>query len=688
MAGPTPVSALIHAATMVAAGVFLVARMYPVFEASGAVLDEIGILASITMLIAALLALVQDDIKRVLAYSTVSQLAYMMAALSVGGYSAGIFHLFTHAFFKALLFLAAGAIIHTVHSNNMSEMGGPGQGDARDLRDLPGRRPGPGRDRPPGRVLVQGRDPHRRLERRLRRHRPRRHQPGRGPDRVRHRHGHRLPDRGVRGPDAVADLRGRLPRPGPPHEADAAMLFPLVVLAVGAALAGFVGLATTPSRPGSRPRTCPRRARRPSTWADRGHHRIALAGLALGPSCTGAACPSSSTWSGSRLVWKTLQRKFFLDDLYEQGIVRAVAGALAPATYWFDQRVVDGVVNGAGLGTRRLARGLRYVQSGQAQWYAAALFIGVVGLAVVVTQADRQLTERRSARRGVVRRRGVDAGRVPAPARGGRGRRAPARRDGLVRGAALTLQRARPAGRGGHAGPLRLRGRGGHAVRGLALLDPVDRGRLPRRRRRHRPAPAGAVAAAQPLCVVYSWRILPEPRNPKAFLALLLLLETGMNGTFVALDLVLFFVFWETVLIPMYFMIAVWGGPRRDYASIKFILYTLIGSVIMLLGFLAIWLRSSPDAAGRTFDILALQELGRRPASAAPSARSCSPPSPSGSRSRCRCGRCTPGCPTPTPRPPRSGSVLLAGILLKMGTYGFVRIALPILPDAARSGPR
>jgi NAD(P)H-quinone oxidoreductase subunit 5 len=86
------------------------------------------------------------------------------------------------------------------------------------------------------------------------------------------------------------------------------------------------------------------------------------------------------------VVWKTLQRKFFLDDLYEQGIVRAVVGALAPATYWFDQRVIDGVVNGAGLGTRRLARGLRYVQSGQAQWYAAALFIGVVGLAVVVTQ--------------------------------------------------------------------------------------------------------------------------------------------------------------------------------------------------------------------------------------------------------------------------------------------------------------
>ncbi len=112
------------------------------------------------------------------------------------------------------------------------------------------------------------------------------------------------------------------------------------------------------------------------------------------------------------------------------------------------------------------------------------------------------------------------------------------------------------------------------------------------------------------LCVVYSTRILPEPRNPRAFLALLLALETGMNGTFAALDLILFFVFWELVLIPMYFTIAVWGGPRRDYASVKFILYTLIGSVIMLLGFLALWFKSGPDAAGRTFDMLTLQGMG------------------------------------------------------------------------------
>jgi NADH-quinone oxidoreductase subunit L len=124
MAGPTPVSALIHAATMVTAGVFLVARLYPVFAQSLVVLNTIAIVGVITLFFAGFLALVQDDIKKVLAYSTVSQLGYMMAALGVGGYTAGIFHLFTHGFFKALLFLGSGSLIHAVHSNNMSDMGG------------------------------------------------------------------------------------------------------------------------------------------------------------------------------------------------------------------------------------------------------------------------------------------------------------------------------------------------------------------------------------------------------------------------------------------------------------------------------------------------------------------------------------------------------------------------------------
>ena len=124
MAGPTPVSALIHAATMVTAGVFLVARLYPVFAQSLTVMNVVAIVGVITLFFAGFVAMVQDDIKKVLAYSTVSQLGYMMAALGVGGYTAGIFHLFTHGFFKALLFLGSGSLIHAVHSNNMSDMGG------------------------------------------------------------------------------------------------------------------------------------------------------------------------------------------------------------------------------------------------------------------------------------------------------------------------------------------------------------------------------------------------------------------------------------------------------------------------------------------------------------------------------------------------------------------------------------
>jgi NADH-quinone oxidoreductase subunit L len=124
MEGPTPVSALIHAATMVAAGVFLVARMYPLFEQSPAALLTVAIVGGITAIFAATMALVMTDIKRVLAYSTISQLGYMMLGLGVGGIAVGIFHLFNHAFFKALLFLGAGSVNHATGTFDMRKMGG------------------------------------------------------------------------------------------------------------------------------------------------------------------------------------------------------------------------------------------------------------------------------------------------------------------------------------------------------------------------------------------------------------------------------------------------------------------------------------------------------------------------------------------------------------------------------------
>ncbi|MHC5307310.1 NADH-quinone oxidoreductase subunit L [Bartonella sp. LJL80] len=125
MEGPTPVSALIHAATMVTAGVFMVARMSPIFELSTTALTVIVIVGATTAFFAATVGLVQNDIKRVIAYSTCSQLGYMFVALGVGAYGAGVFHLFTHAFFKALLFLGAGSVIHAVSDEqDMRKMGG------------------------------------------------------------------------------------------------------------------------------------------------------------------------------------------------------------------------------------------------------------------------------------------------------------------------------------------------------------------------------------------------------------------------------------------------------------------------------------------------------------------------------------------------------------------------------------
>ncbi|WP_030232257.1 NADH-quinone oxidoreductase subunit L [Streptomyces sp. NRRL S-350] len=122
MAGPTPVSALIHAATMVAAGIYLVARLLPVFLLSGAALVVLAVMAAVTMIGSALCALAQDDLKRVLAYSTVGQLGYMAGALASGDREASVFHLVSHGAFKALLFLAAGVVIHAAHTNSISAM--------------------------------------------------------------------------------------------------------------------------------------------------------------------------------------------------------------------------------------------------------------------------------------------------------------------------------------------------------------------------------------------------------------------------------------------------------------------------------------------------------------------------------------------------------------------------------------
>ena len=172
------------------------------------------------------------------------------------------------------------------------------------------------------------------------------------------------------------------------------------------------------------------------------------------------------------------------------------------------------------------------------------------------------------------------------------------------------------------------------------------------------------------LAIVASWK---TESKPAMWFSMLLLLEVGMNGVFVAMDFVLFYVFWELVLVPMYFLIATWGGPRREYAAIKFFLYTLFGSVFMLVGIIALYLQTG------TFDILAMTGLGLDPSFqwwvfAAFFL---------GFAVKVPVFPLHTWLPDAHVEAPTAASVLLAGILLKMGSYGFLRISLPILPDAA-----
>ena len=185
------------------------------------------------------------------------------------------------------------------------------------------------------------------------------------------------------------------------------------------------------------------------------------------------------------------------------------------------------------------------------------------------------------------------------------------------------------------------------------------------------------------LCAIYTWRYVPEPGRTKAFVALTLLLITGMAGTFIAFDLILFFVFWELVLVPMYFLIGIWGSANRQYASIKFFLYTLFGSVFMLLGFLALYF-SGPVVAGKhTFDLTAITAFGAGGGYAHTFQLIVFGAIALGFAVKVPMWPLHTWLPDAHTEAPTIGSVLLAGIMLKMGTYGFIRIALPVLPQGA-----
>ncbi len=375
MAGPTPVSALIHAATMVCAGVYLVGRLFLVFSPSGHALAFVGTIGAITMLMAATMALVQDDIKRVLAYSTISQLAYMMAALGLGpsGYTPGFFHLFTHAFFKALLFYGAGSVIHAVHSNNMSEMGGLGRRMkvtywtfAIGTLALAGIFPFAGfwsKDE----IIATAFNTHHYaiwvvalltafltalyMTRAF-----------------------------------LMTFQGEYRGSAHPHESPPVMLAPMVLLAGLSIGAGFLGAPFVSGAfhlwvhfPGAEHEAF-------SWWLTIVSLAVGLAGIAAGWVLYREYRETDPIKQRLGAVWALWTRKYYMDDLYDEGIRRPIQYPIAEGTAGFDRIVIDGAVNGLGLGTRRLSGVLRYIQSGNVQRYAVFLFAGVAVLAFVITR--------------------------------------------------------------------------------------------------------------------------------------------------------------------------------------------------------------------------------------------------------------------------------------------------------------
>jgi len=384
MEGPTPVSALIHAATMVAAGVFLVARTLPLFEHSAAALTTVAVIGGITAIFAASIGLVMTDIKRVIAYSTISQLGYMMLGLATGGVAIGIFHLFNHAFFKALLFLGAGSVNHTTGTFDMRQMGG--------LRrvmpwtfatflvaalSLAGIWPLSGfwsKDE----ILASA------LEK----------QPVlfamamitvfmtafyifrvlfltfggdyRGSSAGSHGHGqHHL------------------------HESPVVMVAPMVVLSVLAVVSGFWNVGGQFSSLMGHGET---KGFAEGLFGILTHPLplIALAVAVFGI-FVAYAMYSAKWFSAERIgatfkpLYTLLYRKYFFDELYENIVVKkALIGGLFVGVEQFDKYGVDGAVNGLAKGTMAGGKALRQVQTGQLQLYGLAFGIGLLAIIVIL----------------------------------------------------------------------------------------------------------------------------------------------------------------------------------------------------------------------------------------------------------------------------------------------------------------
>ena len=373
MEGPTPVSALIHAATMVVAGVYLVARMFPIFHHEQSALEIVAWVGGFTSLFAAVIACTQYDIKRVLAYSTMSQIGYMMLALGVSGYGgeeglgymASMFHLFTHAFFKALLFLGAGAIIHAVHSNYMNEMGG--------LRKylpithatfliaclaISGIPPFSGffsKDE----ILVAAFHYNKALF---------------------------AMEYLVAGMTAFYMFRlyfnvfwGKDQHyHHAPHEAPVTMTLPLIVLAIGSTFAGFIPftkLVTSNSMPFEAHTEWGIAI--PSIF-------IALVGISIATMLYKKKSETSKKVSLALGGFYTAAfNKFYIDQVYLFITKKILFNYVSRPVAWFDRHIVDGTMNQFAYVTNVVSDRIKGFQSGQLQQYALAFISGVIALALL-----------------------------------------------------------------------------------------------------------------------------------------------------------------------------------------------------------------------------------------------------------------------------------------------------------------
>jgi len=389
MAGPTPVSALIHAATMVTAGIYMIARSHVLYDLTPATQTVVAVIGLATSLLAASIALKQNDIKKVLAYSTVSQLGYMFLGLGVGAYTGAVFHVMTHAFFKALLFLGAGSVIHAMGGEqDMRKMGGLGKKlKITNITFLLGC------------IAIAGIPPFSGFF---------------SKDEILSAAYGKSPIYYAVGAFTalltafymfrlyastfMGSFRGTHDQEHHLHESPPAMTIPLMVLAVLAVLAGFLGI--------------------PEAMAPNAHvlgHYLApvfgdvSSGGVPGDAASGAEVSHGTEWAlmgvsvllaviGSVWAWvrvsrkpdlaeptgfgKVLANKWYVDEFYNAIIVRPL-GLLAQFLVFFDKNIIDGIVNGVGRLVQYGSRQLRLMQSGQVGGYVLLMVVGIIVLFLV-----------------------------------------------------------------------------------------------------------------------------------------------------------------------------------------------------------------------------------------------------------------------------------------------------------------